>query len=258
MEQNSSKPGAKDSEKNFALFQTFTNIEKEWESLKQSNSKQRTSSSSSSIPRRCSTGSNSALTSFDHLLVDVESSPRGLMSSLQYKRSPSDGFLNAKNWDMSVEEIIRERRVAIRTGKVKGRRLFGAGEGGSEEVELDYDDGGCGESEVCNELSDLNPGCGSVSNGKRSRGAGEEDHGELPGSFPVSCSFLDSSSVEEVTVVEVADKRCEGTKLRGCGGTKYKVAVAWCALVIILVTLGLVVISCNGNAHEFDVFLVPT
>ncbi|KAF5730964.1 hypothetical protein HS088_TW19G00567 [Tripterygium wilfordii] len=59
------------------------------------------------------------------ILQLLDKSPETLVSSLQQKRSPSsDRAGKVRNNDWLVEEILRERRVAIDSGRLKGRRLF--------------------------------------------------------------------------------------------------------------------------------------
>ncbi|KAJ0111304.1 hypothetical protein Patl1_01245 [Pistacia atlantica] len=54
-----------------------------------------------------------------------DNSPRTLMSSLQHRGSPSDEVAwKVRNNDLAVIEILLERRAAIESGKLKGRRLF--------------------------------------------------------------------------------------------------------------------------------------
>lgn len=49
-----------------------------------------------------------------------------LMYSMQ--ESPSDGFSRDKPLNVAVEEILMDRRAAIMSGKLRGRRLFRAAE----------------------------------------------------------------------------------------------------------------------------------
>ncbi|KAG8379448.1 hypothetical protein BUALT_Bualt07G0089600 [Buddleja alternifolia] len=234
--EKSSKARAQESErKNQSLMQQLKDLEKEWNLLQLVSKKPRNQ-------RRCSTGSDSGsstssiLTSFDKLL---ENSPRGLMSSLQRDRSPFDDGVRVKNCDVAVEEILRDRRAAIMSGKLKGRRLFCADE--VEIMDLNYDDGG-GESGLTDD-------------------------------FKQSCSFSDSClSVEKAMVVEektktktktvvvevanAVEKRGGGRRrlIRGGGG-----CMAWFAFVLIMLTIGLILIRCNGKSvHEYDFILVPT
>ncbi|KAJ6688392.1 hypothetical protein OIU74_017002 [Salix koriyanagi] len=58
------------------------------------------------------------------------SSPSDLKSSLQNGRSPQGGggggARKVKSNDMVVDEILKERREAIESGKLKGKKLFEA------------------------------------------------------------------------------------------------------------------------------------
>ncbi|KAI3463608.1 hypothetical protein Pfo_020271 [Paulownia fortunei] len=244
----SSKAGGQESGRNQELMQQFKDLEIEWETLKKCKPLN---------TRRCSTGSDSGLmTSFGQLL---ENSPRGLMYSLQHKRSPSDGLLRVKSSDMAVEEILGERRAAIMSGKLKGRRLFGEAEGASEvELDLNYDDGGGGEicSDSLNMIREREVVINENCDWKKSRG----EHG-LPDAFRLSFSFSDTPLSEEKEVVEeeksVVEERRGGG---GCGGGgRCIVAMAWLAFLLILLILGLVSMSCNGKSvHEKELILVPT
>ncbi|PHT53895.1 hypothetical protein CQW23_08357 [Capsicum baccatum] len=110
---------------NRALYQQLINLEKDWAIFKRSNKPhlpQITAKSDSSST------STSTSTSLDFYKL-LEKSPRSLMSSLQNNKSPigEEGVswqLKKKN-DLVVEEIIRNRKTALASGKLKGRRLFG-------------------------------------------------------------------------------------------------------------------------------------
>lgn len=171
------------------------------------------------------------------------------MSSLQNRKSPSDRVLRVKNCNVAVEEILRDRRAAIMSGKLKGRRLFRPAERPREE-ESDLNYGG-GAGEIFSDwLNTIDQEREVIINHQ-------------------SCSFSDSSLSEEKVVVEVekmeavevanaADKRGGDRRLRGGGGCMV-VAMAWFGVVLILITLGLVSMSCNGKyVQENELILVPT
>ncbi|KAJ4728808.1 putative Transmembrane protein [Melia azedarach] len=110
------------------LDQLYSNLEDEWDGyIKQSKPRN---------PRRCSTGSSIV----GKTLSLLENSPRTLMSSLQHRRSPAadrEMSWKVRTNDLAVMEILRERRAAIESGKLKGRRLFDdidIGFGGTEEI----------------------------------------------------------------------------------------------------------------------------
>ncbi|XP_019267502.1 PREDICTED: uncharacterized protein LOC109244810 isoform X1 [Nicotiana attenuata] len=112
-----SKRGNKESE-NEALYKQCMNLQKDWDSFKQSNYK------SVNFPQ-ISAKSDSSSSTLDIFKL-LENSPRSLMSSLQDSESPLEERLNwkAKKNDLAVEEILRDRKTALASGKLKGRRLF--------------------------------------------------------------------------------------------------------------------------------------
>ncbi|XP_062029352.1 uncharacterized protein LOC133745306 [Rosa rugosa] len=100
------------------LQEQFMNLQQEWKSYKQSYPKTKRRSYSSSSSTMAKTRS------------------RHLMSSLQHRMFPSEGDnWNVRTNDFAVEEIRRDRRAAIESGKLKGRRLF---EDEHEETEIGY------------------------------------------------------------------------------------------------------------------------
>ncbi|KDP22597.1 hypothetical protein JCGZ_26428 [Jatropha curcas] len=109
------------------LKQQYKHLQQEWDSIK--NSKPRTL-------RRSATDSRTILKG----LKLFDNSPRKLMSSLQHTRSSLDnGEWKVRDNDLAVVEILRERRAAIQSGKLKGRRrLFNDAEEGDfvEETEM--------------------------------------------------------------------------------------------------------------------------
>lgn len=68
----------------------------------------------------------------------MDTSPRELISSLQkfHKTFSSSGWKVRTN-HLAVEDVIRERRAVIKSGRLKGRRLFDAFEGRGE---MDFQD----------------------------------------------------------------------------------------------------------------------
>lgn len=103
---------------NRALYQQLINLEKDWDIFKRSNKSLNFAQISAKTVSSCTT-----TTTLD-LFKLVENSPTSLMSSLQNSKSPLEE--EGVTWnDLAVEEIIRDRRTALATGKLKGRRLFG-------------------------------------------------------------------------------------------------------------------------------------
>ncbi|KAJ8554025.1 hypothetical protein K7X08_024703 [Anisodus acutangulus] len=112
-----SKARNKESE-NRALYQQFLNLERDWASFKQSNKPL-------NFPQISAKSDSSSTTTLDFFKL-LENSPRSLMSSLQNNKSPLGGLnWQVKKNDLAVEEIIRDRRTALASGKLKGRCLFG-------------------------------------------------------------------------------------------------------------------------------------
>ncbi|CAI9754684.1 unnamed protein product [Fraxinus pennsylvanica] len=166
-----------------------------------------------------------------------------------------NGFWKLKNRDLAAEEIIRERRVAIMNGKLKGRRrLFKAVE---RETELGLD---------WNRLNMLREREVNDENLKK-----KEDFGTL---FRPSCSFSGSSlsdekvEISERVVVEgekkvevsVAEKGGASRNLSVGGGQRFMLALAWFAIIAMLFTIGLIIsMSCSGiYVLEKEAILVPT
>lgn len=95
------------------LHQQFMNLQQDWNSFKQSNP----------ITKRRHSSANDSDSMVRNLQL-LDTSPRNLMSSLQSTISPLEGAWKVRTNDLAVQEIIRERREAIESGKLKGRRLF--------------------------------------------------------------------------------------------------------------------------------------
>ncbi|KAL2242900.1 UNVERIFIED_CONTAM: hypothetical protein Sindi_0408000 [Sesamum indicum] len=262
--QKPSKAGSQERRGYQALVQQLKNLESEWESI----DKYRQRS-----PRRCSSAGSSAdgtLASFDQLL---DNSPRELMSSLQQRASPSVRVMRLKNnCDMSVQEILMDRRAAIMSGKLKGRRLFGPADTPSSEEELDLNYGCGAGGEICCDWLNMSEERELVINenysiGKRSFD-GEEQ--ELIDFSKQSCSFSDSSLSEEKVVVgqeeeekpvvqEAIAAEKGGCGAKATGGGRYMAAMTWFGFVVILLTLGFISMSCNGKyVHGDESILVPT
>ncbi|KAL2482618.1 uncharacterized protein Fot_44062 [Forsythia ovata] len=157
---------------------------------------------------------------------------------------------------MAVDEIIRERRVAIMSGKLKGRQLFEAVERASE-VELNWND-----DEICSDCLNMLQER-EVNNENLEKN--QEDFGTH---FRRTCSFSDEkAAISEMLVVEAETKVERGVEekggvsrnLRG-GGQRCVRALAWFAIVSMLFTLGLIIsMSCSGNyVLEKEVILIPT
>lgn len=121
---------AKENQNVEKLHQQFMNLQQDWDSFKQSNPKTKRRYSYSSSTNH----SNSMVRNLQLL----DTSPRNLMSSLQSSAiSPLEGAWKVRTNDLAVQEIIRERREAIKSGKLKGRRLFQGFD--NENVEMGFE-----------------------------------------------------------------------------------------------------------------------
>ncbi|KAL6584308.1 hypothetical protein OROMI_003597 [Orobanche minor] len=255
----SSKAESKEAGKYAALIQQFLNLEIEWKILKDSRRGRNKPDASDNI-------SSSILLAYSDRAV-MDKSPRGLVSYLQHRKSPSLSRV-VRNCDLVVEEILRDRRAAIISGKLKGRRLFQK----SEEEDSDLNEE-ISKSDWLHNMTqerkvmvvnDRN----SIHGGKRRRirslGGEDDESTSVASDQSLSRSFSDNSVSEEKVVV-VAVKEDEkrggaGGKPRG-GDRGYMVSVAWFAFVLILAILGLISMSCHGKFVEVNdefMILVPT
>ncbi|KAK3183165.1 hypothetical protein Dsin_030451 [Dipteronia sinensis] len=94
------------------LDQLLNDLEQKWDSMKQSKLR--------------------PLRRYSSIIVDeifqlMDKSPRSIVSSLQQE-------WKVRNNDLAIVEILRERRAAIESGKLKGRRLFNEPEGVTDEA----------------------------------------------------------------------------------------------------------------------------
>ncbi|KAL6182648.1 hypothetical protein ACLB2K_044063 [Fragaria x ananassa] len=230
------------------LQEQFMNLQQEWESYKQSNPKTKR--------RSCSSSSSTLAKTVDQLL---DNSPRHLMSSLQHIMPPSKGdSWNVRINDLAVEEIKRDRRAVIESGKLKGRRLF---EDQHEETEIGYggEESEWGSWDDWDQESEMRslPLCGS---GGEEVESGESK--EIKVCFQDSISSLTSSLCgekmkEEEKLVTVEKK--EVVKIKGGNGVS-------CIVMImpVLAIAALIFALCSirglygyGNEH-YELILVPT
>lgn len=178
-----------------------------------------------------------------------------------------------RNNDLAVQEILRERRAALASGKLKGRRLFKGSP--SEEVE--------GE-DICNECFDHLCHPESEVRSMGSYGSDDEEDEKkcfeeyvwsYGGNDRRDSNSLDSSLSEEkmgkdVSLMErIKEERNHddkekrrvgfGANLVGKNGGKWMIAMAWFSVLTMALALGLISVSCNGgNLEEEKVFLIPT
>lgn len=186
-------------------------------------------------------------------------SPRTLMSSLQNRKSPLDGggVWKVRYNDLALEEILRERRAAIESGKLKGRRLFEAAEGASEVGSGENQEIIFGGREVfvhdhCNEVRSVFSY--DSDDGKEYIESKEE---EL---YPVDChssSCASSSYIcDDCIEVAVANERYQDMSL-----DRWKFIKGWLPIALILLTCAIGITSVKmlcGNGKAKEVILVPT
>ena len=214
------------------LVVQFKNLQQYWDSL-QSNPGRILRSSSDT---KCPVGKS---------LYLLKNCPTNLMSSLQRRRasSPLRGVWKVRTNDLAVEEILRERRAAIESGKVKGRRLFWGMEGATE-MDLGYSDS-----------SDLvqDSGIRSVSSG--SSGSADGDESDNGGSNFWGCS-RSGDDMERNKIVRVEANMEEK---RGDNARRWRVFMGWVCIALVLFTLGFILLrSFEGDGDGNEVFLVPT
>lgn len=95
------------------LTQQFKHLQREWDSFKQANPQ--------TFRRRSSISKDARSVIMDFRVLN--GSPRNLVSSLQ-ENGDSSAELEESWTQSAAEELRRERRAAIQSGKLKGRRLF--------------------------------------------------------------------------------------------------------------------------------------
>lgn len=189
------------------------------------------------------------------------------MSSLQENRRKSpvlmeDGYWKVRTNDLAAQEILWERRAALVSGKLKGRRLFGG---------LDN-----GDHDVCSDCIDMlqeshevrSVGSYGSDDNRKFENYGEKNRGIFGVDNDDNSSLCDEKIVEDLTlmrakkgVVDVKEKPrvAVGSKLGGSSGGRWMLAMAWFGIVTMLLTLGLISRSCNGgNLHGDKVILIPT
>lgn len=250
---------------NIKLHQKFEVLQQEWESYIQS------------IPRtgrRYSTDNSAAMAKAVDQLLD--SSPRNLISSLQQKWSPpKGGYWKIRTNNLAAEEMLRERRSVIESGRLKGRRLFQAVE---DETEMGLRAGRSSDDdhdqkvykygringinlvqEISTELLRSVPFYGSDHEHDESGVSNE-----LPGGCFPSCSSSSSSSSSpshqnhvEIQAVEEEKKVQERRRV----GRSWMVFMGWFAFASIIYAVFIApmrIFGGYGDHEHHEMFLVPT
>ncbi|XVF54714.1 hypothetical protein PTKIN_Ptkin05aG0203300 [Pterospermum kingtungense] len=230
----------------------FKNLEHEWNFIK----------------KRPETGSSKmGKTTLEGVLLEYNSQ-RKLMSSLQHRTMSPPSMEEAVAWkvrtnDLAVEEILNERRAAIESGKLRGRRLFEEEEGVNEVIYNGLQEIGLvQESEVR-----------SVFSYEHSDNYEEENWGRKEALSPSCphCSYSSSSSsslwaesVERSGGLEVAtleEKRNNNIACDvGSGRRRWLVMIKiWVAISLVVCIVGIIISwNCFGLYEDEEVILTPT
>ena len=229
-----------DDDKDLAL--QFKNLQQYWGSLQPNNPTR--------IPRCYSSDTNFPV---GKSLQCFNNSPPKLMTSSSLRRkttttsSPLEGVWKVRTNELAVEEIMRERKAAIESGRLKGRRLFMEG---ATEMDLGYSD-----------WSDLvqDNGKKSVSSSSVSSASTGSDNGR-GGSNCCCCSECggcgggggggDMERKKGVVVMEenVVEKKTRWRVFKGM------VCIALVVFILCFILLGIM----NGDGDGNEAFLVPT
>ncbi|KAF5743680.1 hypothetical protein HS088_TW08G00265 [Tripterygium wilfordii] len=234
-----------------ALHQQFMDLELEWDSIKCFKTMPKIFPSSPTTNSSCVVES----------LQLLDNSPGTLMSSLQQKRSPSsEREWKVRNNDLAIEEILRDRRAAIESGKLKARRLFDSLESATEiglQVLVQ-------ESEVRSVMSYESDDDDEIEN----NGALERITQVFP---PPSCSSLSSSSKfggeleeggelvmkGENVITSIEDRRGDVDDRGGGRHRRWSVVIDWLLIVCAVGIISMKIV--NGcQDHKEVSSLVPT
>lgn len=230
------------------LDQLLKDLEEQWDSIEQSKRR---------ALRRYSTDSSIIGETFQ--LMD--NSPRSLMSTLQQRWSPDETAWKVRNNDLAVMEILRERRAAIESGKLKGRRLFQEPTEGERESLCSSGWNGL------NQDSEMRSVCSYDSDDDEEGIIGGSHEEEL---LPVSSDRYSYSSSNSTWHCEIAERQevDEGEKILlaleeenvSVGGIKWMGGLRWIVVVLTAcaVLCTITIRSFLGYKHEDEVILVPT
>lgn len=205
--------------------------------------------------RCCSSDTKCTVGKSLHLL---DNSPKKLMSALQNRPSlsppPGGGVWKVRTNDFAVEEILRERRAAIESGKLKGRRLFcGMEMEGATEMDLGYSDW----SGFVLGNGGRKSGSLSASVSSASTGIGGDDNS---GSYCCGCSECgggDDKERKKVTAAAATEESLE--EKRDGNGRRWRVLVGrFCIALIVLILCFIIIILLTGDGAGDEGFLVPT
>lgn len=234
------------------LHQKFLNLQQEWDNLKKYSSNQRSRSfRRSKSSTKDLTVDSTTRSTLIHRIYNI--SPRKLMSSLQSNKpylistSPYSQPMWKVN-DSVVKEILRDRREAIETGSLKGRRRL-----------FESDD--CfGDLDQAQEISEV----GSVvsfDNDDDDFDADRNDEDDPFGSGDDNADDHIPLCFEEREVIEEREGEVEAEKIcvgDNKDGRSYTVILRrW--LVVVSIIFAIFIVASFGQFHvENEVILVPT
>ncbi|XP_042491003.1 uncharacterized protein LOC122070825 [Macadamia integrifolia] len=250
------------------LQKQLKHLEEDWNSLKQSNPGRLQVQHCWATPHSSVRSAAAASASILELLGDK--SPRDLIYSLEQIRhlqeDESGGVWKVRNNDLVVEEILRDRRAAIESGKLKGRKLFDFDldilQDGSIR-DLDINNRWGSEDRCSGRSSVLIQGSEVRSMGSSSSSDTDEDDGGTHGLYHhSSSSSVSAMKVESDKVVTSLDEK--RLIWKGGGGGRERAMVLmmfYLAIFVIIFVLGIISLkSFEGFGDQQSSFdnLIPT
>ncbi|TKY73665.1 hypothetical protein E2542_SST02421 [Spatholobus suberectus] len=221
------------------LHHRFKELEQEWQAFKES--KPATASHKRAAPSNKS------------IQKPHKYSPRELMFNLQQEfPSPADAWKNVtRTSDMAVQEILQERREAIKSGKLKGRRLFQSTVEGDESATVS--------NHEVRSMSFYN------SEDESSESEGVHDYCTRGFSYSSSSSsscLVGADNDKDMEVVAhlaatIAEMRVASTGRRG-NGRIMRYAVLLGGVAIILLVIAMCMSLARSSRGDGNVILVPT
>ncbi|OVA09577.1 hypothetical protein BVC80_9101g102 [Macleaya cordata] len=244
------------------LHQQFNNLEQDWDSYKRSKSRYR-------LNRCDSDDEKSTTVEILHQLSDYSSPRRLMITSLQQRKQSQfleDEEEDEEEWkvrtnDLAVLEILRERRAAIESGKLKGKRLLEALESAAssrekmngnnnnnkEEDNQNIYSGCSNSSSVLIQGSEVRSLCSSSYSSSYS----DDDINGFDGGYCYSsCSSVEKMGTDKVAVsgddYQVAEEKRDHVDGVGVGvdgwsdGEKWMVVMGWVSIFLLAFALGII------------------
>nr|KYP69516.1 hypothetical protein KK1_008707 [Cajanus cajan] len=202
------------------LHQRFKKLELEWQTFKESK------------PTKVS--------GYKHTILKPHK--RELMFNFQQQESPEEAWKNmTRTKDMAVQEILQERREAIESGKLKGRRLFHSPEEGETE-------GNVTRSHEVRSMSYYKS---------------EDDNYIRKLSYSSSSSSFCGSDndqiMEHVTHLTaiITEMEVLSDRRRGNGRSSYVVFFCWIAIILFVIAMCMSLAK-SSLGENSNIFIVPT